>query len=260
MNQKQEYIKSHYETNKKKIYVLYEFLEKNQNHSKSYLSKCLKCLLFDSFSAKEKLFRLFISSINAAGGNNLHYTGEACKKFFEDLKRLPNPNKKTLSNIEFFNLYSDSKNKISNFEDYFRYINSQKRYKNFGKKKTALFIRDIKLFDSISEERIFKEEIPETHIKIPLDIVLVTVLNLILGLKKFPIEPARDFDLINSFLKDFNSLIIDDIWFWGHFTLQKENRFRIVKINEDMIYSDKYLWQDNIHFKQFEEFIKIVNS
>ena len=230
------------------------FLDKNKSFREDYTKKYCYNLLDEHKSSKENIMTVFINTINAAGGNNLTLTGRACKNFFNIIDKLPES--KTVSFESFLSLFN-AKNIIELFNSL---SNNKESLPNFGKKKTALFIRDL----DVLNKKLFSDYlIDKNDLIIPVDIVIEIMLNKILLLNEKKLSASRDFDLINDFfkgkLKD-KFMLIEDLWFWGYFNLVKQDKSRKILFNEDKFYSDLFLYPSTTLKDKLQEFEKLMNK
>ena len=214
-------------------------------------------------TAKENIRILYIDAINAAGGNNLTRTGKSCKVFFDTIKKLPDT--KTVALKDFFKIFSDD---INDFDRLFLYFCKGKEtgLVNFGKKKAALFLRNLDLVQERPDEteKLFSNyKMDRLHLRIPVDIVITTVLNSILFSNRSPLDPGRDFDKINEFAymvlgQDF--MLIEDLWFWGYFNLKiiKGQEKPNVEFNEDKYFSANFIYPHTELESRLREFTKLI--
>lgn len=261
--QRQEHLFKIYEEYREPVNELCKFLDQNKKSVLDYHLSFLRYLLLGVETAKEKIRRLYVNAINAAGGNNLSLTGPSCESFFNIIRNIPDYPKIDLES--FFSVFPD---KISCFDDLFKYLVKEKSLKNFKSKKAALFIRDLNLVQSNvpEKEKIFTNySCIKQHLRIPVDVVITDILNKAFNLEgKVALEPSRDFELINEFSKNIlgeRFMLIEELWFWGYFSLIKENKEinpRELKFNEDKFYSDMYMCPTQEIRDKIAEFIELV--
>jgi hypothetical protein len=259
-----EIIEENYHNNHRKFHTIINFMRENHQIRDNFNKSWCYRLLDSKVNVKENIRTLFISTINAAGGNNLKRTSISCIKLYEILEKLPN------EKILDFNLFIKAfGEKINNIKDFFNSLVS-KQFPDFGKKKAALFIRDINTIQTSLEIKLFKNYcVNEMDLFIPLDIVICFMLNLILNIKENEIK-RKDFEIINSFAKNIlkeEFMLIEDLWFWGFFNTKtiknNNNKKRIFEFNEGKFYTDIYFYPSkNIKDKlrEFENIIKNLNK
>lgn len=251
-----------YQSRKGIIFQILEFIEKHKStKDKINVIENAKALI-NNDTAKEKIRLIFIDCINAAGGNNLTRNGKAAKYFHSIIDKLSTH--KQIEFKEFLNCFS---NEISNYSDLYEYLHKSKNLVNFGKKKAALFIYKLDWIQKnlSTDQIIFKNyKVSNTDLTIPLDIVIVIMLNKILGLKdKFRLDQYKDFDLINSFFKTKigdKFILIEDLWFWGFFSTKGSGIDRIIEFNEDKFYTSVFLKPTKRNKQYILEFLRIIEG
>ncbi len=251
-----------YNSRKEKIFQVLEFIEKYKLiKDKIHFIENAKSLI-NNESAKEIIRILFIDCLNAAGGNNLTLNGKSSKYFYSKLEKLSDNRQIELT--EFFNCFDNS---ISNYTDLFDYLHKSSDLKNFGKKKSALFIYKLDWLQQNleSDKKIFKKyQIDKTELIIPLDVVIVLILNKLLNLEKENVlNQYKDFDLINSFFKSKlgeRFILIEDLWFWGFFTTKGSGTDRKIEFNDDKFYTAEFLKPTDQNKRYIIEFLRIIED
>ena len=266
---REKFLYSAYTKHRKKFDKIIRFMKQNNRYAKKYRENYLNSIINGQDSFKEKIRKLFVHDINAAGGNNLSSTGTSCKKFYKIIDKFPNEKKIKLTS--FFNKLGSGS---EDFDGIFKFLVKKKKFKNFNKKKVALFIRNIhiinkKLFIDYSIRK------RKNELKIPVDVVIVSTLNNILCLKgKNKLKPTRDSDfiLINKFAKDKlknDYMLIEDLWFWGYFNSKtiksktkkgktKKDKRKFI-FNEDKYYSNPHTYPNKELRSKLIKFKKLLN-
>jgi hypothetical protein len=211
-------------------------------------------------SAKMKIRTLYIDTINAAGGNNLERTGKSCKSLLSVVDVLGDQRQITLE--MFYKLFGgDIQNHAILFE---RISEDKERLGNFGPKKTALFLRNIHILhtqgDPISHF-ISNYAIDEQQLEIPVDRVIVTVLNKVWGTD---FSAGSHFKEINEFARlelGKEYMLVEDLWFWGYFNTKVEDGKQEVHatVNEDKYYSADFVYPNDHLIQKLFEFSKLIN-
>lgn len=212
-------------------------------------------------SAKWRLRALFIDTINAASGNNLGLTGESCKKFFEMMSELDEHPQITMQT--FYGLFGEN---IRDHEHLFEIIsNDKKRFANFGKKKTALFLRHLHVIHTSHDTRgrfISDYTIDPQQLKIPVDRVIVTVLNKIWG-TDFEAYPhfVEINDIAYEELKD-DFMLVEDLWFWGYFNTKVVGSKNMVSssVNAEKYYSADFIFPNATLKGKLDAFSERINQ
>ena len=262
--QRREHLFKIYKKHREPVNKLCEFLDQNQKSVLDYHLNFL-CSLLLSATAKEKIRRLYVNAINAAGNSNLSSTGPSCQFFFKKIRDFPDDPKTKIDLLYFFSEFDD---KISSFDDFFKYLVNEKSLKHFKNKKAALIIRDLNLVQKHfpEGEKIFTNySCNNQHLRIPVDIVITDILNKAFNMKdKVCLKPDDDFELINEFAKEIlgdEFMLIEELWFWWYFSLIKKNKkdnSRKLEFNEGKFYSDMYMYPTQEIIDKIEEFIRLV--
>jgi hypothetical protein len=249
---------SAFEHHKRDFNRIINFISKNQHFFLNDLQRGLKRVIIPTENAKINLRSLFVQTINAAGGNNLTLTGKGCKKFWNRIKGLPND--KIINYGAFLKCLGDNKKST---EDLFKRL---LKFNNIGKKKAALFIRDLFYAHKNPNNKtgIFKKcTIKEDELLIPLDTVISEMLNMMLGLRGTAKVRPGDFDMVNLFAKEVlknKHMLIEDLWYWGHFSTRRKAKTRIMGFNEDMYYADIFTRPNERSRRMFKTFAKLLKQ
>lgn len=187
-------------------------LEQNKYYLKAVLANC------NMQDKREILFNIFVNSIKAVSQSKLNNQGKGVKDFIDYVNKL--------KKFNFENLFHNKEP-----------INFISSFNGMGNKTAALFLRDLEIY----KNQIFEDShlFTKDYLKIPVDIVIVIMLNKIFHLpKEYKLVETRDFNFINNFFKEKlqkNFMIIEDFWFWGYFNLiaNNKNGDRIFKFNEE---------------------------
>lgn len=211
-------------------------------------------------NAKMKIRTLYIDTINAAGGNNLERTGKSCKSLLNVVDVLGDQGQITLET--FYKLFGGE---IQNHAILFERISEDKeRFGNFGPKKTALFLRNIHILHTQGDPKshfISDYAIDEHQLEIPVDRVIVTVLNKVWGTA---FSAGSHFKELNEFARlelGKEYMLVEDLWFWGYFnTKVEEGKQKIHDIvNEDKYYSADFIYPNELLEQKLFEFSRLIN-
>ncbi len=251
-------LKNQVENRRSRFLKVMNFVRQNQDVVESIKHTWLAKVI-QADSAKMKIRTLYIDTINAAGGNNLELTGESCENLFNIVDRLDD--RALISLGEFYQLFGDN---IKTHHMLFEQLVENEFLKNFSKKKAALFLRNIHIIHTRGRQEsrfIDGYDINDSDLVIPVDIVIVTVLNKIWGTK---LRPGAHFDEINDIAKnelgqDF--MLVEDLWFWGYFNTKViDGRQEVDKvINEAKYYSANFIYPNIILREKLGEFSQIIN-
>jgi hypothetical protein len=252
-------LKSKVENRRNYFLEVMRFVRQNQDVVESIKHSWLAKVI-QADSAKMKIRTLYIDTINAAGGNNLERTGRSCKNLFNIVDRLDD--RVLISLGEFYQLFGDN---IKNHRMLFEGLVENKDLVNFGKKKAALFLRHIHIIHTRGRQEsrfIDGYNINRNELVIPVDIVIVTILNKIWGTD---LKPGDHFDEINDIAKDElgdDFMWVEDLWFWGYFNTKVINGRQEVSdaINTDKYYSADFIYPNDNLWKKLDEFSVIINS
>jgi len=264
--ERKELIKELFQNNAKRIQKMINFLELNHHLNKEYQKKYTLSTISQQKIPVEKLWVLFVSALNSGPSNNLSNAGYSIEKFLEIMKPLENKDSITINEfLDCCNKHINEKEehyslKLNSINDFFTYTTSDKVFPGIGKKKCALFIRNLKIVQDESEKKIFSDSNLDftNDCYIALDIVITYVLNKILKLPdklsdnpEFEINQYYDFYTINKVFKcdeifkyksDF--MIIEDLWFWGYFNQRTEVIQKANKQNKKNITERKFEFND----------------
>ncbi|MCF8246488.1 MAG: hypothetical protein K9J37_10595 [Saprospiraceae bacterium] len=254
-------LEERFSENRNHFETIMDFISENE-YLKTHVQSYFRLDTFYHKTAIGKIRSLYIDAINAAGGNNLGRNGKSCRFFLNEyLNRLP-LNAATIDLYQFFHIFSDE---VNDFDALFNFLVHDKGLINLGKKKTALFLRNIdwvQEFSSESERLFTNYQIDKLDLRIPVDVVIVTLLNAIL---KIPsqnyLKPDRDFDLINSFAREIlkeKFMQIEDLWFWGFFNLRNNEKVRDIGFNEEKYYASKFIFPNVELEKKLKCFAKLL--
>jgi hypothetical protein len=246
--------------NQRKIYWLKAFLSENRKYPDEYRHEYLSSRYKNRFAPAENLRRLFVNSLNAAGGDNLNRKGKSAKQFCQLVSSLNYLEK--IDFVEFLGIFK----RVKTIDQLQNHLINKKPFADFGKKKVALFFRDLFILQHFpSRHRIFSNfQTAKQHLVIPIDVVICTVLNKYFLLQgRYSLEASRDFDFVNElatqiFGEDY--MLLEDLWYWGYFTLHKNGKARTLTFNEAKFYTDLYFAPSADVRKRFEQFIKLIGA
>jgi hypothetical protein len=231
-------------------------MNKNQNIRIYYTSKY--CNVVSSFDKPvEKIWYLFEQSIKSVGRGNLDNQGTGSRAFRKYLLKIKNKNKIYLK--DFLSCFSDLPEfTISDLFNLFISNEQNGGIKGMYKKTCALFLRDL----YYGRREIFEDKKLnfEEHLLIPVDIVIIIMLNKIFKLENNNQKFKRNnFDIINDFAKKKlgrKHMLIEDLWFWGFFLLKGSGEHRNFELNESKIQSDLCHYQIDKFRNKLNEFYK----
>jgi hypothetical protein len=109
----------------------------------------------------------------------------------------------------------------------------------------------------------FRQEDYLPYLSVPIDVVIRKVywrLNNLTG--RITGKHDNDIDALAQRLFPDKPIYLDDLWFWGHFTFNKEQMLE--EANKAMIYTDKYLSEKEIKqskvVSKCNKFIGIISN
>jgi hypothetical protein len=263
--------REHFRKHKEKFSALVSFLETNHARVDNYHLTSIHSEFVIRKSAKEKIYFAFLGCLNAAGGNNLTATGEACRKMRDVLQELPDS-----PEIKFatFTTRLDSPKQISSSKELFSYLSNADRhpndkktaFKNMGYKKAALFMKSIYYAQRQNDIRFFSDLAPhEVHRPLPLDIVIGEIISMTLHLpyeNRIGSGDAKEFEEFAREILDKEYYILEDLWYWGYFgTWVRKENYRIVKYNPVKYMTDRTFFpmEDGALEEKIDQFSRIVN-
>jgi hypothetical protein len=132
-------------------------------------------------------------------------------------------------------------------------------------KKANLFLKEIVMLAGKDIFQDFSPEKYENFLCVPIDKVIRKVYWRLSSSKSFPEHYTKQHDReINALAKKLfptSPILFDDVWFWGHFTINRDN---LDEINESMLYcdtyiDDKFISKHNLRDK-LNGFIEIVKN
>lgn len=248
-----------FEKNRDRIIELSRFLRQNskiKNHINSIFNIHP---LHSTAPAKERIRVIYISAIEASGGRNLTLSGKSCKAFKKKLDKLPNTPQIKLQT--FFKAFSPQ---IDSFKELFNSIVQSKSLCNIRNKKAAIFLRNLNWVQENAKRKIFKDyNIKRDDLMIPIDGVIIFILNKFLKLGRNKLDQYKDFNSLNEEFKSRlkNSfMIIEDLWFGGYFSTVASQGNRKLKFNADKFYTSPFLIPNEKNKKLIEKFISFVKE
>jgi len=239
---------------------LKNFIEINHHIVMSYHARYYQYITCFAETRYDRIRSLFLNALEAAGGSvPLDAKYVSYKYFSETIESLKKKNRLAFKDFaECFMHNFDAPNKISVLSKTF--INDS-RLPQFGIKKANMFIKELlmvagnDIFDDDNEKYI-------SHLIVPIDSVVRKVYMKLQKLKK---KNSICDENIHEFARELfpqKPILLDDLWFWGHFTFNKERL--LSEANIPMIYTDKLLDEDFINkyklITKFNRFIEIVKN
>lgn len=209
----------------------------------------------------EKIRILLINALEAAGSNPpLDAKRKCIENIMHRIKNLQDKPAFTFENLMscFINNGQDNEN-IENFRNM---LINDKSYPHLGNKKANLFIKELVLLAGSDIFSNFKKEKYLKRLQVPVDRVIRTIYC-----KMNDLKYVNNKKIDNEIQRYANELfpsqpiLFDDVWFWGHFTIERNV---IANINEAMIVADKYCEYKDIKYlkqklEQFLDLIKIAS-
>ena len=203
---------------------------------------------------------LLINSLEAAGSNPpLDAKRKCIENIMQNINCLKNKNNFTFD--DFISCFVDSNNKSADIKKLRDALARSSKFPHLGVKKSNLFLKELVLLAGSNIFANFKKQKYIKHLEVPVDKVIRMVYYRLKN-KKHVNNNKKDSE-IQKFAKELfpdNPIFFDDVWFWGHFTIERNN---FAGINEAKLVSDKYLDQKYIERKQlrkkFKEFTNLIN-
>jgi len=239
---------------------LKNFLETNHHIVMSYHARYYQYITCFAETKYDRIRSLFLNALEAAGGAvPLDAKHESYKYFSEKIESLKK--KKRLAFKDFAECFMhnfDAPNKITVLSKTF--INDY-RLPQFGIKKANMFIKELlmvagnDIFDDDNEKYI-------SHLIVPIDSV---VRKVYMKLQKLKEKSSICDENIHEFARETfpqKPIFLDDLWFWGHFTFNKEQL--LSEANIPMIYTDKLLDENFVKkyklITKLNKFIEIAKN
>ena len=207
----------------KHIEALFEFLKVNHDHNKKIQEDDIKITLDSCQSVERRALLLLHKIVNTQSQPKLHLSAQ----FFQSVEKASG----CLKKFSAFKAFLRSNGKANSSMDFFEALNSQH---GWGKKTSALFIRNLALIDANPAlSNLFWEDIEKLKaepIRLPVDKVILATFA-----RMFPGENGtksafESFVAINKYLRqtrEFDNaqmLIWDDLWFWGFITQTSKSK------------------------------------
>jgi len=251
-------IQSIVESKRDRFQEVISFVRQNSEVVEGFKHTWLSSLI-QAASAKIKIRILYVDTINAAGGNNLERTGRSCEHLFKIVDRLDE--REQISLQEFYHLFGAE---IQNHHMIFEQLVENKKLVNFGKKKAALFLRHMHIIHTLGGQQsrfINDYNLGRAELVIPVDIVIVTILNKIWGTD---LNANGHFDEINRIAKaelGEEFMLIEDLWFWGYFNTRVVGGRQQVsnEVNTDKYYSANLIYPNDRLREKLIEFSSLIN-
>lgn len=212
--------------------------------------------------AKSRLRVLFIDALNAGGGGgNINAKSKAVETFDKRIKRLKGK-KIRYSMLTEALLGEEKKLSKESIKALFDHLTNKKNkedtYEQMGKKKAALFLRHI--LDTGAKEIFLdvKHSDARPYLIVPVDRVVRAVFNKYFNKKFTAIKLQKE--LITRYKKE--SMLCEDAWFWGHFTIDRRDRkieFR-KEGNTELLSLDTIIRNSDYIKKNIPRFVNILNT
>ena len=255
------------QTKRQRFDGLVRFLRRNRAYPRIHREYHVRRLCDPDVSARRKLHAIFCAAVSSDRGNNLNLRGEAVQGFLDATRGLDAS--RHISADEFMNCFGAQT--IDDVGEWLRQL------PGVGKKKTALFFRDLFVTQQLqSDRRIFSDRaMSRTDLLIPLDIVIANAWNRIFGLTfKSTQQVSSYFDLFNSFARSNlgnGRMVLEDLWYWGYFcfrnrTIKEAGRVEGPSLRRVLAFNRaKYLLDpafqhvDRVppHFLRFIDFVRL---
>ena len=246
---------------------LVRFLRRNRAYPRIHREYHVRRLCDPDVSARRKLHAIFCAAVSSDRGNNLNLRGEAVQEFLDATRGLGAS--RHISGDEFRNCFGAQTN-----DDVSEWL---RQLPGVGKKKTALFLRDLFVTQQLQSDRriFFDRAISRADLLIPLDIVIANAWNRILGPTfKNTQQVSSYFDLFNSFARSNlgnGRMVLEDLWYWGYFcfrnrTSKEAGRVKDPTLRRILVFNHaKYLLDPAFRHAErvpshFEGFIGLVKT
>lgn len=220
-----------------------EFLKANTDIVAQFHHQVTLKLLSNVPVAKHRLYFLFINCLNAAGGQELTLSAKASRKFLSIIDQFGED-----STISFQLFLKWIGADPLNSEGLFMALSSG-NYKNFRSKKSALFMRQLRICQSNKELKIFYDLSTDDICQpIPLDVVIADLCTKLLQLDEDHRIKAgeKHFKNFNDWavetLGKSDNFLLEDLWYWGYFaSTGKGNKPRIIGYNDDKYKTNQWV-------------------
>ena len=218
---------------------IFEFIEHNKQYNKELQIQVARNTFSYKFTSFDKLVALVYDTFNTQSRPKMNEFAEFIKEMYEEKDKLNTFN-------GFFELIAKKEiDPLSNKGVYHQLFDALKNRKGWGKKTSALLIKNLYNYHNIFRDedslRIWKE-IPilekKDRLFLPVDSVIFAIFKQLDPDRK----PNWSFESINNVLYDSYDndqiLLFDDLWFWGFIT-QKGGKERKFIWNESKYWSIK---------------------
>lgn len=215
----------------KKLGKLYKFLEKNQRYNKAFQRRFYKDSLSACETKKEKALSLMYDTLNTQARPNI----DRISGFFQGIYG---------HKFSSFQSFTKAIDAAPSYQGVFKALKNE-RQPGWGQKTSALFCKHVYRVhsDAMLEDYRFWNDAPidldNEGLYLPVDVVIETIFEK-LGTE----QKDRTFDKINEILHTMyepeQTIIWDDLWFWGFFTQKGAGKKRELKWNEDKYWASKF--------------------
>jgi len=242
---------------------LKKFVIKNHDTVMKYHNRYYNCLISPAKTKCQVIEMLFISSIEASGAA---VPVDAKYQSLKNFRKMISPlkDRETIFFNDFIECFLKKYNSPNDIAKLSKILQTSSEYPHFGKKKSKLFFKELVVLGGKDIFSNFNESIFLPYLPVPIDVVIRKVYWSLYGLTtKVNTRNDDKIEELANTLFPYEPILIDDLWFWGHFSFKKDKL--LSSANLPMIYTDKYieeadvLGQHGIALK-CNEFIKIITG
>ena len=208
---------------------LVEFLRENQEFPHHHRSFHLAKTCYAQATARGRLHAIFAAALQSNDAGGLRLSGRLARTFQRRIERLGEAG--TVPSDQFLDCFG-----AKNLKDVFHWLIGRT---GIGKKKAALFTRDLALAQENHGLAIFEDDWMEAGDRyIPLDIVIATTLNRLFPPRTFKLtsHPSYYFDKFDQFARNrlgVDYMLLEDLWYWGFFCLRSPVKKKGKKSGDD---------------------------
>lgn len=185
----------------------------------------------------DRIRALFLNALEASGVRIPLDDKYSTLKYFSE-KISPLKNSERFSFESFARCFYANFNSPDEIQSLSEALINDSKLRQFGKKKANLFLKELVLLTKGEVFKGFHADVYLPYLRIPIDAV---IRKAYWHLQKLPKPYSQKYDdEIQRFGNELfpnRPIYLDDLWFWGHFTFQKDQLGD--KANEAMVYTDK---------------------
>lgn len=236
--------------NAARVHTVLDFLRENREWPRRYHAHAVSRTCYGATCARHRLIALFRSALLSNTGGGLSKVAATAKSFSKSLAPL-----KDQPIVESTQLLQCIDVERAN-----SLFSALIKRPGLGRKKAALFLRDLSIAQSLGSHKIFvRTPVRKKDLLVPFDRVIASSLNRLQVPNPLfnTSNIARGFDSVNMYakykLKD-DYMLLEDLWFWGYFGFTGTGCVRKLRVNKEKIALDQFFNINTAPIELFTEF------